>query len=442
MERLALPISDTAVCGEYLKANKTLYRALRNSFNQAQSSYRQLMESPDAMLDDELVEVNTNNWRAMGDVCRDCLEGNSKDIEIFCWFVAAQLFSSNPLGNLRDSLQVFVQVIDAHWLDLQPKPPVEKLKSDEDVGRKREWAEFKVKPLWQLAGESEGSGLLAMPLSNLPIIGAISYAQFFSAERSGSLEALKDEAKKIFTANKSELQDKVLVLDAICKVIVKLEQSVNLHCAQAQARVISFKFLLKSIENLLGAMKYLLGDCFSTWPLDVVEQQAQAQESEGESTLPDEQNSSAVNVAEGSANVLLSAGAELYHRDQAFKQLRSIADFFRRTEPHSPIHMLLERSIRWGYMSLPQLLEEMVGENDQVMQRISQLAGLESVEKTYIPDPTMSIAELKRHQNHAAGDQIIPPQTEKIASSTTKTASVDQASNDTNEKPKADEFEW
>ena len=444
MESLSLPISDEASCGEYLKANKILYRALRNNFNQAQSSYRQLMESPDAMSDDELVEANTNNWRTLGDSCKECLENNSKDIEIFCWFISAQLFSADPLNNVRDALNVFGQVIDNYWDDLQPKPPVEKLKSDDEAGQAREWAEFKVKPLWQLAGESENSGLMAMPLSNLALVGAINYTQFYSAERAGSLQSLKDEAKQVFASNSGQLQEKIVALDAIIKAAGALEKSVNGHCLQVKAKPISFKFIIKGLNNLLAAMKFLLADSFATWPLDIVEQQ-QAEVSDDTEAPAEEVQESKTQTRSSSATggqVVLNSDMDLYHRDQAFAQLRTIADFFRRTEPHSPIHMLLERSIRWGYMSLPQLLEEMVGGNEQAMQSINLLAGLESVEKTSIPKAIMSSAELERHQTHNAVKHEFPVADKQPSGIAVKTVEKEKANESKNEVKKARTVEW
>jgi type VI secretion system protein ImpA len=42
--------------------------------------------------------------------------------------------------------------------------------------------------------------------------------------------------------------------------------------------------------------------------------------------------------------------------------LERIADFFRRTEPHSPVSYALEQVVRWGGMSLPELLKELISE--------------------------------------------------------------------------------
>jgi type VI secretion system protein ImpA len=37
---------------------------------------------------------------------------------------------------------------------------------------------------------------------------------------------------------------------------------------------------------------------------------------------------------------------------QALQQLRIVAEFFRRTEPHSPVAYLAERAASWGEMPL------------------------------------------------------------------------------------------
>ena len=39
-------------------------------------------------------------------------------------------------------------------------------------------------------------------------------------------------------------------------------------------------------------------------------------------------------------------------RKEALQQLRQVAEFFRRTEPHSPVAYLAEKAARWGEMPL------------------------------------------------------------------------------------------
>jgi type VI secretion system protein ImpA len=37
-----------------------------------------------------------------------------------------------------------------------------------------------------------------------------------------------------------------------------------------------------------------------------------------------------------------------------------LAEFFRRTEPHNPVSYVLAQAVRWGRMSLPEFLAEMI----------------------------------------------------------------------------------
>ena len=51
-------------------------------------------------------------------------------------------------------------------------------------------------------------------------------------------------------------------------------------------------------------------------------------------------------------------------REQAINQLQSVADFFRETEPHSPVSYTIEQVIRWCGMPLPELLAELISDGD------------------------------------------------------------------------------
>ncbi|MYM66370.1 type VI secretion system protein TssA [Pseudoduganella sp. FT55W] len=50
--------------------------------------------------------------------------------------------------------------------------------------------------------------------------------------------------------------------------------------------------------------------------------------------------------------VAIAPGEALQNRKQALQQLRVIADFFHRTEPHSPVAYLAEKAASWGDMPL------------------------------------------------------------------------------------------
>lgn len=100
---LLQPISDDQPGGEYLKDNRALYRGYRNAFNVAQSSFRQLVETPEAAEDIETVNANSDNWTNLASECHSCLQQHSKDVEILSWYTVSQLFTAEPLTNLASA---------------------------------------------------------------------------------------------------------------------------------------------------------------------------------------------------------------------------------------------------------------------------------------------------------------------------------------------------
>ncbi len=458
MEDLLNPISDEQPCGEYLKGNRSLYRGLRNSFNMAQSSFRQLIESPDAMKNEALLNANSDNWSALQNQCEETLQNTSKDMEIFCWLATAQLFSRDPLNNLASTLEAFAEAIERYWNDLNPKPPVEKLKASDESGQRQEWAEQRIKPLLQLIGDTQDSGLLYMPLQLISLAGGVDYSRYFSAERAGELAGLRDEAQAALATDKDSIVDNILALGRCQDALILLEQRVNESCQQDGAPGISFRFVKESIERLLQALKYLLGEQLQPWPLDKVEAQnteveANTEALPGANDVADETSVAEVSMVgapatnSGSAAVAqqIYVPGEITSRDQAFQELRKIADFMRRTEPHSPIYMLLERAIRWGYMSLPELLSEMVGDNTQVMGRITQLAGLETTEQTSIPDvPVAAVVPQPQPVVSEAIQNIELPDTssDQVEQKENSSSSEDSGSSGSKTPSGLSDFEW
>jgi type VI secretion system protein ImpA len=49
-------------------------------------------------------------------------------------------------------------------------------------------------------------------------------------------------------------------------------------------------------------------------------------------------------------------------REDAYRQLERVADYFRGNEPHNPISYALEQAVRWSKMPLPELLTELISD--------------------------------------------------------------------------------
>ena len=65
------------------------------------------------------------------------------------------------------------------------------------------------------------------------------------------------------------------------------------------------------------------------------------------------------------------------NRNQALMQLCQVADFFRRTEPHSPVAYLADKAAHWGEMPLHQWLSTVIKDPNS-LSNVEELLGLAS----------------------------------------------------------------
>ena len=68
------------------------------------------------------------------------------------------------------------------------------------------------------------------------------------------------------------------------------------------------------------------------------------------------------------------AGA-IQNRRDALKRLSDIADFFKRTEPHSPVSYLVQRAVRWGEMPLDSWLQDVI-KDQSVLYQLRETLGV------------------------------------------------------------------
>ena len=81
------------------------------------------------------------------------------------------------------------------------------------------------------------------------------------------------------------------------------------------------------------------------------------------------------------------ANDSIRNREQAFRELERVAKFFEKTEPHSPVAPALHRVVKWGRMSLHDLLTELLDEQN-ARDQMFRLIGIEP--KPPEPEPDSS----------------------------------------------------
>ncbi len=73
----------------------------------------------------------------------------------------------------------------------------------------------------------------------------------------------------------------------------------------------------------------------------------------------------------------LASGGPLRSRADALRQLAEVAQYFQRTEPHSPVAYLVQRAIKWGQMPLEAWLEDVI-KDGAVLGHLKETLGLDT----------------------------------------------------------------
>lgn len=79
----------------------------------------------------------------------------------------------------------------------------------------------------------------------------------------------------------------------------------------------------------------------------------------------------------GSEGGVASASGAIRGRQEALRRLSDVADYFRRTEPHSPVSYLVQRAIAWGQMPLDAWLGDVI-KDGALLENLRETLGLKS----------------------------------------------------------------
>ena len=124
--------------------------------------------------------------------------------------------------------------------------------------------------------------------------------------------------------------------------------------------LVSFTFI-ESLERMASIIRNLATENCSDYP--PVE----------EETAADEGSSAPTTIVQQPMT------GEIVDRDQAIKMLGKIADFFYRTERHSPISYRIRDTIRWCKMDFPELLQLLLDGDENSLSEMQKRVGFEDL---------------------------------------------------------------
>jgi type VI secretion system protein ImpA len=277
------------------------------------------------------------------------LSSQGKDLEVAAWIVEA-LVRIEGFPGLLEGLKLCQGLIEQYWENIHPLP-------DEDG------LEGRLLPFLGLNGQSEDSPLIQC-LRKLPISGNSTPYGFWQYQKAVEISNTSDQAQraeKLAAGNISLDEFNVAVAETppryfkdLVDLILQLKQALDDFYNAFYARVGVDAPAVSAISNALQQILEAI-EIFAKKKLEI----AQAV---FEENLDQEERSSGSDADTGVSEGIVKGGVA--DREAALRQLLNIARFFRENEPHSPISYTLEELVKRARMSLPELLEELIVDED------------------------------------------------------------------------------
>jgi len=345
LESLLQPISEASPTGTDLRDDSSPtspYYEVKDVAKSARSDERR------GLFDGVIGSTEADAWRSILDLGPKILIERSKDLEIASLMIEA-LARTHGFAGLRDGFRLARELVERFWDDLYPRP--------DEYGM-----ETRVAPIAGLNG-SGGPGVLVSPIARIAITagsGDVGPFATWNVDQAVEIERLDSDKKAERIAaggsDMEKIRQDIAATDSefLGTMQGDIEEAIEewklLRAAleeRAGSNAPPTSNVRGVLDSALGRLRHIAADRMPVAP-------------EPEPAVGSIEAGGAENGAAPAAGAPTAAVGPIADREQAFKTLNQIADFFRRTEPHSPIPYLLERAVRWGRTPLPELLAELI----------------------------------------------------------------------------------
>jgi type VI secretion system protein ImpA len=345
--KLLEPIAGAKPTGIDLRANRgpnSPYDKLKDARTAARAAERSLLVP---MGDDDdakkayrdALRTIQEKWPIVRELAPQVIAEQSKDLEIAAWLIEALVRSKSGYAGLRDGFRLVRVLIERFWDNLYPLP-------DEDGMATR------LAPLTGLNGD-DSEGTLIAPIKAVAVT--------------------ENQVDHVITCNTIDQAHELDSLDAERRAQRMAQGAVPMQVVDSSVSESSVDFFV----NLLGDINECT-DAFDT--LTLLLQEKCSHEAPPSSNIRNALQScldTVQNISRNKLGVVVTSGGDngtavegvtvvavgsIKSREDAFRTLLQVAEYFRRNEPHTPISYALEQTVRWGKMSLPELLVELIPE--------------------------------------------------------------------------------
>jgi len=337
LEALLAPISDEMPAGGDPRANfaaDSLYFGLRDARAEARAVERQA---------DAAGEENAPaaQWGPVLRLAVKLLATEAKDLEVAAWCTEA-LLRADGLAGLAAGFALMQELVERYGEALHPMP------DDEGMARH-------VAPVTGLNGESN-DGTLIQPLRKLPLFQRPdgTAVPFWKYQQSVEAAGIGDLARREqrFAAGVIPFEQlETEAAAASAAAFTRLHQDATAANAAWQALASALDARAGKDAPPTSRVRDLLADIAGIAARYAPEGEIASAATEEEPVVA----SSAVDLGDLGG---------IRTREEALRRLNEIAEFFRRTEPHSPLAYTLFEAVRRGRLTWPKLLEEIVPDAD------------------------------------------------------------------------------
>lgn len=364
---MLLPIEGEAPSGVDLRSDESPTAPIRN-LRDARKTATQAERRREGLDDADAETGLVPEWKTILDQVPGLIATKSKDLELAAWLTEALLRTSG-LPGLAHGFRLMTGLAANFWP--ATFPPAED-------GDQYEM----VRPIAQLNGES-AEGTLFPPLRRLILTRSTTGTSYAVWQYENAFALAQQPAER---------RDKRIAEGAL--TLETIEQSGN------ATSVAFFQELLAGAGDALAALTELdttlTAKAGSSAPSlgrlrEFLEQLQERVRNLGRNVLPPPGSETVEAAAEiggdpaaaaggGGGSFSLTAGDSVKNREAALRALEQIAEFFRRTEPHSVLSYTLQDAVRRARLSLPQLMAELLSD-ETVRKQFFAYAGFK------LPDP-------------------------------------------------------
>ncbi len=284
-------------------------------------------------------------WKTVLDLGPGILREQSKDVEVAAWLVEA-LVRQKGFAGLRDGVRLVKGLVEGFWDGLYPMP-------DEDGIATR------VGPLAGLNGE-DAEGTLITPILMVEVTRGSSVGPYATWQYQQALELQR-------IADPERMQRRIeagaLTMETFEKAVRETPPEFfrRVH-TDATTALEEYHALSAALDEKCGSYAPPAGNIRTALQACIdglnyfARHALEAAPAEGAEDAAGEPGGIPTAGPAGGGG----PGGPPQTREQAFRVLEEVATFFRRTEPHSPLSFSLDQAVRWGRMSLPELLAELI----------------------------------------------------------------------------------